>query len=711
MGVSLAVSVVIPTFHRPELLRRCLENLLPQLDTVDGGAEIILGDDGGDAAWATELDPRISVVPTGGGGPGRARNGAVRHACGAIVAFTDDDAIPDDGWLEAALSVLTAHPEWVGVRGVVQSVAFDPLYEHSVDDLTGGGYLTCNVAYRTDALRAVGGFDPAFSFAHEDRDLGYRIERLGTVGHAADLVVTHPPRSFTVREWARRGRFVTDDWLLYARYPSQARGHLPDRWKPLEGIVRRWVGFGRNSSVVRRSPRRLLRVLELGVAQAAVGLVVTCTTRRRRIISATPPPPMDVDRPLRIAYMGPVPNPSVGGAPGVAGLLFEDLVTRGVTIDCFVPVSVESDAPDAFAHVPGITVHTVRSGFAFGKWYSSHPITKMLSAQIATARGRSLAARTFLEHHGAQPFDVLYQFSTVEVFGLPRRANLPPIVTHPSVHAAGELRWLRREWPLARRCQGMLRPLLVMAWVGSRTIRQRRDIHRATAVLAISPVFGEHLVADYDVDPNRVTVVRNVIDHHLFAPMADHVRAAGAPLRVLVLGRITVRKGLDDLVAATRQLGDLAGQLSIDVIGDHSLWSDYRPLLRDLDPGVATYCGHRSRAEVAAMLPTYDLLLQLSHYEPFGLTVAEALACGVPVVATTEVGAAQGIDPHVAEIVPVGDVAAIVAALRARVGNRDAGRSALPALARAEALRTASAAAVGPVLVNALSAAAGRSVQ
>ena len=111
------------------------------------------------------------------------------------------------------------------------------------------------------------------------------------------------------------------------------------------------------------------------------------------------------------------------------------------------------------------------------------------------------------------------------------------------------------------------------------------------------------------------------------------------------------------------------------------------------------------------MLPTYDLLLQLSHYEPFGLTVAEALACGVPVVATTEVGAAQGINPHVAEIVPVGDVAAIVAALRARVGNRDAGRSALPALARAEALRTASAAAVGPVLVNALSAAAGRSVQ
>ena len=138
---------------------------------------------------------------------------------------------------------------------------------------------------------------------------------------------------------------------------------------------------------------------------------------------------MDEDRPLRIAYIGPVPNPHVGGAPGVAGLLFSELCARGATIDCFLPISVESDAADAVAAVRGVTVHTVRSGFAFGKWYSSHPITKMLSAQIATARGRSQAAKAFLECHAETPFDVLYQFSTVEIFGLPRRANLPPIVT------------------------------------------------------------------------------------------------------------------------------------------------------------------------------------------------------------------------------------------------------------------------------------------
>jgi len=706
--VTLAVSVIIPTFHRPTLLRRCLEVLLPQLDAIDGGAEIIVGDDGGDAGWASDLDARITVVPTGGVGPGRARNGAVRHARGATLAFTDDDAIPEADWLRAALRALDAHPAWVGVRGVVQSVAFDPLYEHSVDDATGGGYLTCNVAYRTAAFTAVGGFDPAFSYAHEDRDLGYRIERLGTVGHDAQMVVTHPPRSFTVREWARRGRFVTDDWLLYARYPDQARGRLPQRWKPLEGILRRWVGFGRDASVVRRSPRRLLRVFELGVAQAAVGLVVTFTAPRRRIIDSTPPAPMDEDRPLRIAYIGPVPNPHVGGAPGVAGLLFSELCARGGTIDCFLPISVESDAADAVAAVRGVTVHTVRSGFAFGKWYSSHPITKMLSAQIATARGRSQAAKAFLECHAETPFDVLYQFSTVEIFGLPRRANLPPIVTHPSVHAAGEFRWLRREWSIARRCQGVLRPALVMGWVGTRILRQRRDIRRATSVLAISPVFGDHLVADYGVDPRRVTVVRNVIDHHLFAPLAAHQRPGTGPLRVAVLGRITVRKGLDDLVAATHQLGDLAGQLSIDVVGDHSLWSDYRPLLEDLHPEVARYCGHRSREQVAATLPTYDLLLQLSHYEPFGLTVAEALACGVPVVATTEVGAAQGIDASVATIIEVGDVDGIVRVLRDHVERRDARDPRRADLARAEALRTASGAAVGPVLFDALSTAAGR---
>jgi len=709
---SLELSIVVPSYKRPELLTRCLEQLLPQLDAVRGGVEILVVDDGGgEAEFAASLDPRISVLRSGGVGPGRARNVGIFAARGDLVAFTDDDALVATDWVAKIIQGFAERPDALGIRGLVQSVAYDPLYEHSVEDATGGGYLTCNVAYKNAALHQVGGFDPAFFWTHEDRDLGYRIEQLGPVLFDERIVITHPPRPFTIREWARRGRFVSDDWLLYSRYPAQRRGILPLRWAPAENIARRWIRYARSSEVVQGSPRRLLRVLTLGFAQLAVGIVHSIKEPFVARSSAPLPRP-EFATPFRIAYVGPVPNPEVGGAPGVAGLLFKELVARGATIDCFLPISVESDAADVVDEMEGVTVHRIESKFAFGKWYSSHPLTKMISAQVATARGRAKAAKLLRTRHHERPFDVLYQFSTVELFGLSDDGHLPPIVTHPSVHAAGELRWLRKERGLAKRCQGVLRPLLVRLWVAARVKRQQRDIARATQVLAISKQFGALLSTDYGISPAKVTVAENVIDVESFA-LPEGVREAG-PVRVVVLGRITVRKGLEDLVAATQQLRDLEGRLEIEVIGDHSLWSDYRPLLSELAPEVATYVGHRKRELVQETLGRADVLVQASHYEPFGLTVAEALAEGVLVLATSAVGAAERLDPFVATIVEPGNPSKLAQALRDLVhrveGESDEERRSRQLRCRQAALERYTSGVVAPVVDEVLRRAAREAV-
>ncbi len=707
---TLALTIVVPSYKRPDLLERCLEQLLPQLESVSGGAEILVVDDGsGEAGFAAQLSPHISVLRSGGVGPGRARNVGIGQARGEIVAFTDDDALVADNWVDQLMAAFAERPDALGIRGLVQSVDYDPLYEHSVEDATGGGYLTCNVAYRANALREVGGFDPAFSWTHEDRDLGYRIEQLGPVLFDHEIVITHPPRAFRLREWARRGRFVTDDWLLYTRYPAQRRGILPLRWAPVENIARRWIRYGRDGAVIKGSPRRFLRVLVLGISQGSVGIYYAATKPYRAIANA-PVPRREFTPPFRIAYVGPVPNPQVGGAPGVAGLLFSELVARGATIDCFLPISVESDAADVVEQIPGVTVHRIDSKFAFGKWYSSHPLTKMISAQAATARGRARAAKLLRTRHRERPFDVLYQFSTVELFGLRDDGTLPPIVTHPSVHAAGELRWLKSERDLARRCQGFFRPLLVRFWVAARAKRQRRDISRATAVMAISEQFGAWLCADYGVDAAKVTVAENVIDVEAFSPPPGP-RVPG-PVRVVVLGRITVRKGLDDLVEATHLLRDLEGRLTIEVIGDHSLWSDYRPLLLDLNPAVARYVGHRHRDQVKVTLGQADVLVQASHYEPFGLTVAEALAEGVLVIATTAVGAAERLDRSVATICDAGNATALAEALRSLVARvereSEQDRSSRQQRCREAALERYTATVVGPIVDGVLRAAAAK---
>jgi glycosyltransferase involved in cell wall biosynthesis len=67
---------------------------------------------------------------------------------------------------------------------------------------------------------------------------------------------------------------------------------------------------------------------------------------------------------------------------------------------------------------------------------------------------------------------------------------------------------------------------------------------------------------------------------------------------------------------------------------------------------------------VPEVLRETDVLVQPSKYEPFALTVAEALAAGVPVVGTSEVGAMEGTSVGIAtEIVPVADAGALANAV------------------------------------------------
>ena len=331
------------------------------------------------------------------------------------------------------------------------------------------------------------------------------------------------------------------------------------------------------------------------------------------------------------------------------------------------------------------------SRFGFERWYSRHRLTKMASHQLSTALARRRLAATLLARHRAVPYDVVYQFSNLESFGVPsRRGSLPPVVVHPSVHAAGELRWLRNERVLAAGLEGGLQPAVVRVWLSLRAVRQRRDARRADRVLALSAAFRRDLVADYGLDPQRVAIVPNCVDLDRFTPSRTDAQG-GAPgvARLASVGRLTVRKGLEDIVALSCALRDLAGLVELDVVGAGSLWSDYSSILQELDPDVGRAVGHLDRDAVARLVASSRCLLQLSRYEPFGLTVAEALACGVPVIVTPAVGAAEGLPEDVARVVEPGDVGAASAAVRALLSLEDDERAYLAARCRSEAGRFA----------------------
>jgi GT2 family glycosyltransferase len=181
-------SVVVPTYNRPEAVRRCLL-ALAQLDYPRDRFEVIVVDDGG----TTPVDPvvddvrehvAVSLLRQANAGPAAARNEGARRAAGDYLLFTDDDCEPDPGWLRALARRFDAEPDvMVGGRTVnalrenVYSEAshaiLDLVYRHYNRDPRHARFVASNnLAVPADGFHDVGGFDTSYpSAGGEDREL------------------------------------------------------------------------------------------------------------------------------------------------------------------------------------------------------------------------------------------------------------------------------------------------------------------------------------------------------------------------------------------------------------------------------------------------------------------------------------------------------------------------------------------------------------
>jgi glycosyltransferase involved in cell wall biosynthesis len=384
---------------------------------------------------------------------------------------------------------------------------------------------------------------------------------------------------------------------------------------------------------------------------------------------------------LNIAWLGPVPNER-GGVPYMALQLLEALPAAGASVDAFWS-SPGADVPERLRDVPGLEVVQKDPGWRYDRWYSRTDATKMLTGLPARALGQTLLTREIVRRHAARPYDVLYQFSQTELLALRAvRRGLPPIVLHPETHAAGELRWVLRERHMDAAQRHPARRGAFEALLRARSAQQRRDITSVARVIAPSAVFRDELIADYGLDVARTGVVPNPVDLERFRPPPDAVRWTGeGPVVLLFVARISTRKGVELLVDLSHRVRDLAGRLRLVVVGGPSQWSDLRPVLDGLAPEVAEYRGGVPFAELREVYDRAHGSVQPSHYEPFALTVAEALASGLPVVLSDAVGAAEWTSAPAARRFGAGDAAGFEAAVRALVDDIEQGRG--PELGRA----------------------------
>jgi GT2 family glycosyltransferase len=229
--VTLAVSVVVPTCRRPELLERCLAALVAQ--RFDAATyEIVIADDAvcecthaQVESWAErcrETGPPIHYLPVPATrGPAAARNAGWRHACGQVIAFTDDDCLPDPGWLAAGLGAIYAGASGVSGRVDVPLPPRATDYARNVASLGTSEFVTANCFYRRETLASVGGFDARFAAAwREDSDLYFTlVERGEPLALAADAVVVHPVRPAPWGVSLRQQRKSRFNALLYKKHP------------------------------------------------------------------------------------------------------------------------------------------------------------------------------------------------------------------------------------------------------------------------------------------------------------------------------------------------------------------------------------------------------------------------------------------------------------------------------------------------------------
>lgn len=182
-------------------------------------------------------------------------------------------------------------------------------------------------------------------------------------------------------------------------------------------------------------------------------------------------------------------------------------------------------------------------------------------------------------------------------------------------------------------------------------------------------------LARMGADPRRVTVVPCGVDVERFRPEGPAEARPPGRRRVVVVSRLVERKGVGDVIAALSLLPEVelvvaGGPDAAGLVADPEARR-----LRALASagGVADRVELRGRVDrdhLPALVRSADAVVCVPRYEPFGLVAVEAMACGIPVVASAVGGLCDTVVDGVTGFhVPPGDPVAVAAALGRVLGD------------------------------------------
>jgi len=232
------ISVVVCTFNRLELLKKCLQSLL---DQTFADFEIIVVNDAssdGTAQFLAELtNPKIKVITHEKNlGLSPSRNDGIAKASFNLLAFTDDDCVAGKNWLAQIKQHTSAEFDF----GAGQTYYVSPSYrgyfpQRVVDNPQAKWPKGNNLIFKKDVLTTIGGFDHEFDqFNNDDSEIAIRARTFGYRFKSIPTAIVMHQKTF----WTSKGLLASAKnpavWVvLKKRYPK----HFSDFQPPVKASI------------------------------------------------------------------------------------------------------------------------------------------------------------------------------------------------------------------------------------------------------------------------------------------------------------------------------------------------------------------------------------------------------------------------------------------------------------------------------------------
>ncbi|MDM7462231.1 MAG: glycosyltransferase [Tepidimonas taiwanensis] len=687
----MRVSVVICPYNRASSQPRTLQALdylrYPHRETV-----VVVGPCTDDTLqvlqpWAQ----RVRIVHCPEANLSMARNIGTAQAAGELIAFTDDDGLPEANWLDTLVAAFQADPGLGGAGGYVrdhtgvayqarhircnrwgEAQFFDQAPPHDPP-----GWFTSligvNSVFRRAALQDIGGFDEEYAYFLDETDVCLRLLEKGwrlRVLDGAEVHHAYAPSHLRTAERVPTSLYLTARSKIYYALRHQTE-HDPlsivrRQRDDLLASVHHLRGAGKIDAA---AAQRLRDDVTRAAAHAARDAFAHPRGRGVRLPAIDPaawrpaaaPWPAAQRRRILLISRNYPPQP-IGGIARYTVTLAHALARQGHEV-----------------HVLAETPDTPRTDFEDGLWV--HRIAVAEAAQLpaladrpelptalrlwthAVARqAEALRARLGIDTAVA----ALWDCEAYELAQRPGWRVLTYLVTSYALNLPHKPDWQNHPHHLRHHVQPIIQ---AEGWL----------LRHSHALLASTRQVQADIFATY---PN----LDGAIVHHVpFGLPDDPDMAAAAPdapshgandaCSVLYVGRFEPRKGIDLVLHAIAALAPQYPGLHWTLIGNdrlpqpdqaHTTYRDAFLAAHANQPWLARvhFCGEVDDAALLAAYRRCDLLVAPSRYESFGLIYVEAMRAGKPCIGGAGGGGGELITPDIGIAVPTDDPAPLVEALR-----------------------------------------------